>query len=231
MVVVRLACVFILFLLSGAYFGCGRAQSRHHSDLLLYDTDGCFAASTDPVIATRFTAQSEYHESNATIEAIELLIWNHRFEIDPRLVYYRMIGESNLNPFAVNKSSGAYGLFQFLGKPRGSKKTYREILEAEYAANPHASPRLIQVRYYLEHYLATAIEAADEGYGCVPSKNFAEYSDIEKSAYLGWGSCGKLALQKELNLCKNVSSYRDGSCAFAGSLVRGEPSKPVCDGP
>lgn len=189
---------------------------------------GCFHPQRNEQIREIFQPDQEYNETSETINQIHRLIWSHREQLDPRLVYYRIIGESGGDPFSVNPSSGAYGLFQFLGKPYGSNRTHRQIIESLYRQHPDKSPRLVQIEYYLKNYLKNFITAADSGYGCNRNKTYSEYTHLERVAYLGWGSCSNATLQKELNLCTAVQSYRDGACEVAGELIRGARTAPLC---
>lgn len=191
----------------------------------------CFSATQNTYIASTLSPKAEYNETSQTIEAIHKLIWRHRHQIDPRLVYYRLFGESQADPFQINPNSGAYGLFQFLGKPYGSSRTHRQIIESLMVANPDKSPRLVQVEYYMNVYLQNFITAADQGYGCNKNKKFSAYTDMEKVTYLGWGACGTSAQTKELALCQENQSYRLGPCSFASEIVQGNSSLPLCDNP
>lgn len=191
----------------------------------------CFNPRHDPVLQEVLRPQARYHETQNTIEIIHELIWSVHNEIDPRLIYHRLVGESGGRPHIVNPSSGAYGLFQFLGRPYRSAVTHRQIVEQLERENPNISPRLIQVRYYIEHYLRDAINAADQGYGgrgCPRNQNFSEYSNLQKVAYLGWGSCTQRALQQELALCENVASYRQ-ACTFSREVIADDGEEPLCN--
>ncbi|AGH95646.1 hypothetical protein [Pseudobdellovibrio exovorus] len=188
----------------------------------------CFHPQRNEQIREIFQPEPNYNETSETIHQIHRLIWSYRHQLDPRLVYYRIIGESGGDPFSINPSSGAYGLFQFLGKPYGSSRTHRQILESLYRQYPNKSPRLIQVEYYLKDYLKIFVTAADSGYGCNRNKSYSEYSHLERVAYLGWGSCTEATLQKELNLCNTVDSYQNGACEIASALIRGARTAPLC---
>ncbi len=189
--------------------------------------EACYLAASDPVLVKALRPVAAYHETEEIIAAIHQEIWNHRKDLDPRLVYYRILGESHGNPNAVNRSSGAYGLFQLLGKPYGSSRTYRQILHGLQAAQPDVSPRLIQVRYYLNNYLSAFARAANAGYGC-NHKKFRQMSNLERAAYLGWGGCKVSQLKKELSLCHHNASYMQmGACKVAGAALRGN-AVPIC---
>lgn len=197
--------------------------------ILSVEARACFNPRTEPSIAAALTPNRAYHENAMTIEQIHRYIWTYRRQIDPRLVYHRLVGESGGDPFIVNRRSGAYGLFQFLGSPYRSPRTHRQLIEERYRQHPGVSPRLIQVEYYLSEYMQTAKRAADGGYGCNPRKNFSEYTNLEKVSYLGWGSCTQAAMRQELALCTTVASYRDGSCEFSQEVIRGGDAEPLCD--
>lgn len=198
-------------------------------DAMQISKPGCFSPSTVPAIAGALAPSHKFNETPEDIMAMHRLIYAHRNDIDPRLVYYRLLGESRGNPYAVNPSSGAYGMFQLLGKPFGSRQTYRQILEDLYRKSPRSSPRMIQIEYYLNHYVANFKRAADQGYGCI-RKKFDEYSDLEKVSYLGWGGCKAANLANELNLCKRNASYRTGGCSFTTPLFSGH-AIPLCQMP
>jgi hypothetical protein len=180
--------LIIFSLLFNVFFLASKAQAAH-----------CFDPRKDPVIKLVLKPNPAYHETSRDIEHIHQLIWSYHEEIDPRLIYYRLVGESHGNPNAVNPSSGAYGLYQFLGSPYKSTKTHRQIIEAMVAERPDESPRLIQTEYYVDSYLRNFIMAADANSGCNRSKTFSQYTEAEKVAYLGWGSCSQSTLQKEQN--------------------------------
>ncbi len=188
--------------------------------------DTCFDPYKEPKI-TDFLNAAKMGESQSTIDEIHRLIWEHRSELDPRLVYYRMMGESGGNPAAVH-SSGGYGMFQFTGKPYNSRLTYRQILEAQYRENPQMSRRLIQVRYYLKEYLQRFSSSADLGWGCKRNRMFSNYTHLEKAAYLGWGSCDIRTLEKEKRLCRINESYMPVACSFATPLLLNTGVIPLC---
>lgn len=192
-------------------------------------TADCFDPRKDPIISKYLVPDAKYQETQESIAQIHQLIWERRDQIDPRLIYHRIMGESEANPFAVNSSSGAYGLFQLLGKPANSSYSYRAILEELERQSPHTSPRLIQVKYYLEQYLEPYSKAADKGWGCDHQKTFPEYSNLQKVAYLGWGSCTQATLQREISLCVNVASYRSLACPFSEKVILNQNPLPLCN--
>lgn len=190
---------------------------------------GCFDPRDVPAIQQALAPNARYKETVQSVEQIHQLIWSYRHQIDPRLVYYRILGESGGNPFAENPSSGAYGLVQFLGRPYRSPRTHRQLIEAQYRARPNTSVRLIQIEYYLTQYLQLAARAADGGYGCNRSKDFDEYTNMEKVTYLGWGSCNSNAVSSERGLCRNVHTYRTVACPLFAGVVEGRDRTPLCD--
>jgi hypothetical protein len=186
----------------------------------------CFDPKLDPTISRVLTPDPKFAETPESLEMIHRLIWEHRRELDPRLVYHRMVGESLGDPFVMNKRSGAYGLFQF--EP-GNGVDYPNVFRRLYRRYPNLSPRYIQVRYYLEVYLQRFKTAANAGYGCNRQKPYSHYSNLEKVTYLGFGSCSMVTFQKELSLCSKVVTYRNGACRFSHEAIFGRRPRPVCD--
>ena len=189
--------------------------------------NSCFSAAQDPVISRILAPQATFHETPATIAEMHQLIFDHRDVIDPRLIYHRIVGESMGQPEAVNKKDGGYGLFQFTGRPWHSRYTYRQILQQLYRRNPGVSHRLIQLKYYLDVYLPTAVSVVDAGYGCNRAKTFNAYTNLEKVSYLGWGSCSTHAMWKERQLCSTLASYHY-ACQFSQATILGSNREPLC---
>lgn len=188
----------------------------------------CFNPRNDPVIKRYLAPDPEFNETANTIEQMHQLIWSFRPLIDPRLVYYRMIGESGADPFAINPSSKAYGMFQFLGSPYRDPKSHRQHIEDMYRDRPNESPRLLQLEYYLKNYVMAYIAAANMGVGCNRNKKFIEYTNLEKVSYLGWGSCTQSVMQnKELAHCQDSEDY-NGACAFTSDLLTESNPLPLC---
>jgi hypothetical protein len=193
---------------------------------------GCWDPTEIPEINKALTPVPEFHENAATINLIHDHIWAHRNEIDPRLVYHRIVGETGGDPKKVLSRGlgGAYGIFQFSQERQfGMKDTPEQALKKLYKANPNVSPRLIQVRYYLETYVQNSIRAADSPRGaCGVFKKFKQYSNLEKAAYLGFG-CEKTRLAHEASLCTKVATYREGSCKFSKTFIRNNTGPALCD--
>ena len=195
----------------------------------------CWDPTKEPAIAELFTPNAQYKEDARTIELIHDTIWSHREDIDPRLVYHRIVGESHGDPFVLSPDKKYYGLFQFGGRPYGSKQTHKQIIEGLIRKNPRTSPRLIQIKYYLEQYLQNFITAADAGTGCNRDKKYHQYTNIERSTYLNYGACDRSALSKELAKCAKPKDPKKPSeapyakaCVFSFSVTRGRGSR-LCE--
>ncbi len=189
-------------------------------------TSACFEPSMDPVISKYLQPRATDHETLETIRQMEQMIYDSRELIDPRLVYHRIVGESRGIAEIHNRRSGAYGMFQFLGHPYGSHQSYESILRSLYAKSPGVSHRMIQLKYYLEVFVPKAAKAANQGNGCDRHKSFANYSNLEKVAYLGWGSCDAATLKREVSLSRRASSYRE-ACTFSSAAIQGR-AEPIC---
>lgn len=185
----------------------------------------CFDPSKVPQINEVLAPRADYHETPQTIAQIHDLIWAHREELDPRLVYFRIIGESGGDAKAPGIGH-AYGLFQFTDK---AKRDVKRLLEKP--ENRHVSPRLIEVRYYLETYLQDYIEAADKGAGCRPGVKWAQMSNEEKLATLGLGKCGQHELSKDRGFCAKGSSslYATDACPALAEYIFRRRGPPLCD--
>ena len=191
----------------------------------------CWDPEKEPAIAEIFLPKENYKkaEDQKTIQLIHDTIWAHREDIDPRLVYHRMVGESHGDPFVLSPDKKYYGLFQFGGKPYGSNLTHKQIIEGLYRKNPGVSPRLIQVKYYLEQYLQSFIEAADNGTGCNRDKKYHQYTNLEKSTYLNYGACNRAAMNREIAKCSKPSDAPYAkACGFSYGVTRGYASR-VCE--
>lgn len=188
----------------------------------------CFSPYKNPITVAM---SSRLPESRETMYEIHKLIWAYKDQIDPRLVYHRMLGETGGdNPDKdADNGDGGYGLFQFTGKPYGSSYTYKQILQAEYAKNPGVSKSLIQVKYYLGNFVQAHKKAADGGYGCNPRKSWRMYTHLEKTAYLGWGRCDAGTMDFELRLCSRLDTYRTRACPVSNDLVLARNPQPLCD--
>lgn len=188
----------------------------------------CFAPYSNQAVLANM---SRLPESRETMYEIHKIIWAYKDQVDPRLVYHRMFGETNGdNPEKdADNGDGGYGLFQFTGKPYGSKYTYKQILQAEYAKNPGESKSLIQVKYYLANYVQAFKKAADGGYGCNQRKSWRMYTNLEKAAYLAWGKCDASMMDHELRLCQRVWTYKHRACQISNDLIAARNPQPLCD--
>ncbi len=183
----------------------------------------------DPSIQQKIKASKAWGESDDTILQIHREIWKNRTIIDPRLVYRRILGETGgtADPHLRQKGGSGYGLFQYTG---GSyqKASHESRIKARY--NKGEPPRLVQVKYYYDSYIKEAKEAADKGYGCNRKKKFADYTDLEKSSYLGIGGNKGCKNDTDLKLCDGNAGYRNSkACEAALPLLRGGTgAKPLC---
>ncbi len=207
-----------------AEYNYGTAPQQTTAD----SSHACFAPYKNPIVAA---LSSRLPESRETMYEIHKLIWAYKDQIDPRLVYHRMLGETEGNnpDKDADNGDGGYGLFQFTGRPYGSNYTYKQILQAEYAKNPGVSKSLIQVKYYLGNYVQAFKKAADGGYGCNSRKSWRMYTPLEKTAYLGWGKCDVGTLDFELRLCSRLDTYRNRACPVSNALLTARNPQPLCD--
>jgi len=200
----------------------------------------CFNPKTDPTIAKHLKAGTfksksgkNFTDTADSIEQIHDLIWAHRHEIDPRLVYYRILGETTFQDPLITGMNSAYGIFQFQNK--GDKAKVKRLI----ANNPHKSARLIEVDYYMNTYLKNFINMSNhlwysKGSKCKNYGKFSQMSNIVKLSYLGLGSCTsgkKGAITREQNRCQSpkgenhVNYEKNGSCALLNSINK----LPLCD--
>lgn len=218
------------------------------------DPPGCFNPLTDPVLNSflvpnkivigdgangerKYSGALPFHETPQTIEEIHRVIFdaydkNPSLAIDPRLVYYRMLGESSANPYAIyaspynlnpwgGSSGRAYGLYQFLGSScRHPKVSHRDLILQRMQKNPNESPRLLQTRYYLSEYVQCFAEKA-RGCAGLAANSFGAYPPFYQTAYLGWGNCSQGAVLKEIRTCGpgGNANYRRGACKMIAGLV------------
>ncbi len=138
-----------------------------------------------------------------------------RYGIDPRLIYFRLIGESRGNPGVFNSSSKAYGIYQFLGAFAG-RRSHHTRIEACQKKNPEISQTLVQTTYYVEEYMRTFKDLAK--YGCKKGHKWNDYNTLEKISYLGIGKCAKENLKHTVDLCRKSENYKKISCDFANEV-------------
>lgn len=192
---------------------------------------GCWDPEKDPMIQKFFQPNPKFHEDAKTMQLIHDTIWSHREDIDPRLVYHRMIGEAMGDPYVQSPDKKYYGLFQFGGVLAGTGKTQKSIIQSLYKQNPRVSPRLVQVRYYLETYLPRFKNDADAGRGCKSGKTWASYTNLERAVYLNQGRCNSALLAHERAYCTSKSpnkNYTNFSCSFAKPVLDGRASR-LCE--
>jgi hypothetical protein len=175
-----------------------------------------------------------------------------KYGLDPRILLHRMVGEGLGNPDARNKSSGAYGIFQFLGpfyvrdfkNPRAQRK--KKILQNEVkrfeahkagsaAAVKNASRtnrQLWQLEYMVDYYIEAATglyKYSAKSTKCGPSWN--KMSNFNRSLFLGWGSCAKRHADTERKIYQGAHASGSYDTSILGSLD-GIPSshkkKPLC---
>lgn len=189
----------------------------------------CFSPLTDPNISAILKPEARYNEDANSIRRLHELIWSHRDTIDPRLVYYRILGESR-GQSEAKSGSGAYGLFQF------TDPNIKRRLRAKIAQNPKESPRYIQVKFYFDEYVRPALNSANAGAGCsinrkakaVITKKWNSYSNLEKTAYLGMNDCSPKGLATERRRCEISGQYKEIACPFAKNTIRALPDLPLC---
>ena len=176
-------------------------------------------------------ADERLNEDAATIKKIHNKIFAayKRYDIDPRLIYGFMIGESQANPFAsVTEGVGAdkreiAGLFSFR----------RHILnEVRSTCDKSKQPRLCQLEYYIDQFLPDQIGILDE---VCPKKVWKDLSQGEKFIFLTNDSCRFADIAKRK--CLSDRKYQNsGACAliqevFDWNNVEGKktPRIPLCD--
>jgi len=191
----------------------------------------CFDPQKDPDIQKYYYHNSiqsktcDLHETKYGMKRMHQTIYEKSklYGMDPRIVYIRMLGESQGNPFAqygengnhcpkINEitvsSTKAFGLFQFLGSGYKMQKSFaQELLEKMKAnenlpANTRKGVREVQVDYYFDHYVEKYSNSAKYT-KC--KKEFKSFSNIEKLAYLGRGDC--TSTKKSLETIMDNKSY------------------------
>jgi len=154
-----------------------------------------------------------------------------RSGLDPRMILFRMAGESGGNVDAINSQSKAYGLFQFLGAFPKQKMHKTRIRECQ-KKKPTLSKTAIQTAFYVDEYVRVFQKLAP--YGCKKGKTWASYSAEERLAYLGLGSCSSSSLKHTRAHCRDSARYRQTGCPILSSLegmnYTGQPvpSVPLC---
>lgn len=144
-----------------------------------------------------------------------------RFNYDPRLIYARLMGEAQGNPFQDElNGNGAYGMFQFTQDGPTVKRV----------CDKAKNPRLCQVEYYIDKYMFRF--STDRGPGCKkPSWN--QYSAFDKMSYLDQGQC--LGVKVEKGKCFTPHYQWTGACKLIMEVINWEdvhsdkPRIPLCD--
>lgn len=149
--------------------------------------------------------------------------------VDPRLIFHRMVGESLGNPDARNPSSGAYGIFQVLGGFY-RQSPHKVRIEAMYPSpSTKESRQYTQVLYHVQHYVREGIAAIGYGsqcnsFGLANSQGqeiWNRMSPIEQSTFLGWGSCSSSMLNAERAILNGTVHSYDTS--IMRSFIEGQP--------
>lgn len=155
--------------------------------------------------------------SPALIARIQPLLRNahERYGLDPRLVYYRIIGESRGNPHATNPSSGAYGLFQFNGA--------RDKTAAKTLCNGVSDDdcRYRQINYYLTEYVGRTAQWLSNG-GKANCPAWGRMTNFQKVAILGWGGSCTTAETAERN------HQRHPPASYRMSVFQSAESESLC---
>jgi hypothetical protein len=160
-----------------------------------------------------------------------------RLNTDPRIIFHRMVGEARGNPDIKNKSSGAYGIFQFLGAFYKKEKHTTRVKKMYPKNSTKYQRQFTQVKYYVESFLTEAIQAA--GYSDCRStkktrngkKNWELMSTLHKITYLGWGSCKEWAITDEMGILNgDVLSYVPRiALSIPGMGITPENEIPLCE--
>ncbi len=166
----------------------------------------------------------DLREDKATIRQIHAKILEAytKYHYDPRLIYARMLGESNANPFQKQDGGGGgSGLFQITGRPYQRKKCG--------AARP---PRLCQVEYYVDVYMEDFVKKAESG--CRKGVKWERYSTIDQLSYVSLGACPREKV--EYKICTENQSYTwSGACRLMSQVINWKninnkgPRIPLCN--
>jgi len=149
--------------------------------------------------------------------------------VDPRLIYHRMIGEALGDPDIHNSSSGAYGIFQVLSSYFGQDSHEDRIKQMyeETNATTIDERRYVQVDYYTNVYIGEGIASLGPWVGCgleTGQSRWESMSSFEQVTFLGWGSCNEQAKEHEQFILNGgVASYE---LSIIQSLL---DEKPLCD--
>lgn len=138
-----------------------------------------------------FIQDQKLNETEETINQIHSKIREAalKYDLDPRLVYGRMIGESLADPFVIEQENPhghkAYGRGEQLGMFGFRGDEGKAVLKK---CGVSESPRLCQVEYYIEHRLKDAVDNAKKN---CEGQAWPSLSAAQKYLYLDFGRCSK----------------------------------------
>ncbi len=171
------------------------------------------------------------NENAETIKSIHEKIREafKRYDIDPRLIYGFMIGESLANPSDITvDGAGAdkrekAGLFSF---------RLTALKEVKEACEKAKQPRLCQLNYYIDKYIPAQIDIIGEA--CM-KKTWNELSQGEKFVYLMFDSCRSPEMAKRV--CLSDRRYQNsGACGLIQEVFdwnnfdsKRAPRTPLCE--
>ncbi len=150
--------------------------------------------------------------------------------VDPRLIYHRMVGEGLGNPEIRNPSSGAYGIFQYLGAYSGrpSHETRLRTLYNQHNATSVGDRRYVQVLYHVRHYVREGIAGLGGWASCGPGSGQSVWNNmtaLQQATLLGWGNCSSASIEAEQHILGGgVSSY---DTSIVKSLIN--DNQPLCE--
>ncbi len=168
----------------------------------------------------------------AFVERIQPLLQEAYQEnrVDPRLIYHRMVGEGLGDPDIRNPSSGAYGIFQYLGAYSGRPphETRLRTLYNQHSANSADDRRYVQVLYHVRHYVREGIEGLGGWARCGSGSGQSLWNNmtaLQQATLLGWGNCSSASIRAEENILSGgVSSY---DTSIVKSLIN--DNQPLCE--
>jgi hypothetical protein len=215
------------------------------NDLEKKSTATCFDPETDPSIQKYFYPNlisnelaCDMHETKESMKRMHQMILkkSKELEMDPRLVYIRMLGEAGGDPFlvqnikthtckkpsALSAPKSGFGMFQFTGGSYAAESIKDMQDNEKLAADVRLGTRETQVKYYLDVYVNKFKKAAKYT-KC--AKEFKQFTNLEKLAYLGIGAC------KETDRARKTVTLNNGYINSGATRIYNEMEKkvPICE--